>query len=80
MTIEEALEAYEPKVYITSKGDNLMKIIDNLYTSRDSIYYYVIDKLNPAISEWYPSGGLNANTEIKYFTSNICSLIYEVTG
>jgi len=82
MTIEEAKVQYSTKTYITSQGDTLTKIIDNIYQSRDDIFYYVVDKLNPDIQyhDWYPNNGFAAGIPITYFPEAVCRLIYEVTG
>lgn len=90
MTVIEAVANYGTSTYYTSAGDNLVKIVDTIYGSRDSIYYYVIPLLNTSYKDvsgkviplsWIPTeSGLPAGIPIKYLSKLACSEVYEITG
>lgn len=67
MTVEEAVQTYGTKSFITSEGQNLAFIVRMIYRSDDPVYYNILQTLNPRFNWVYTPAGVS----LRYIDKNV---------
>lgn len=71
MSISEALDNYDLQTFRPSIGDNINRVVWQIYSSLDSKYIRILQAINVR----YDWDFIKPGVEIKYLSKDVCDMI-----